>query len=1004
MKILSLRFTNINSLKGDHYISFQDAPLADSGLILITGPTGSGKSTLLDVISLALYNRIPRLPSLSKKEIGELNSIMTHHTREARAEVQYESNGQRYISRWSIEINRNGNLNDYHMELWHENSQQLLDLKKSEVAEKNAEIIGLNYDQFIKSIVLSQGEFAQFLKAKQEDRSALLEKITGTEIYRQLGKRAFEKNREAKQKLTSIDDVLQQLPIATDEEKELLEADLESMGKELSTLSALVHELTQQNLLIETVTKQKLLLDQQLSKHRDWQLLADSMKERSIKLQQYESLLALSGDLQLLQEAQHELTDIRQKLQLCEDLAQKHRQESLEIEQMFSLKLQQKWDMASVSAKMDELREKYAAYQSRLDTLIKKGEQWRQQTDVHVLALKDELRQWYEPKVEPKTALSAISTLLTKWSGYLQGMPDDMGDLTRQLDVLSNSRLALTEARAWKEKTLVLSDQLAQLEASNVKAEQEASQLSKQIEEGQRISQILNDEISKLRIEKEERLSQVSLNELRAGLKPDHACPLCGSTTHPYCDNDLTFTIGNLEIDLHQKEIKRQQTEVLLKDQLSKQSAFNTQLRLQREQWQQLHTERNEWLNKIKTAGYESHDTATLDAQLSEIIKGVEKVQLAISAKQVCLQLQPIQQAYIELEGTIQEYKKVKEERDSHLPSAEDWEKLKSGMIRYQQLQQADASNKSTLQGFEQRQNVLQEKKSQLEKNLGGQLRQLNISDYQSAWQILTAKDQYESHKEALAAYEKEGNAIRQAIDAFEKEIRAAEEKLPTHELWPEIKSQLEVGQQNLQRITEARGRTLEKMEQWQASKHKYDLLLRQKEEAALHLKKYELLNQLIGDAAGKNFANFAQELTMQHIVILANRRLSGLTDRYELVVPTNDGRTDLYIRDLYLGGTERSVKTLSGGETFILSLALALSLSDLASRNVRLDSLFIDEGFGTLDNDTLDVVISTLEKLQEENAKTIGIISHVESLKERIVSQIRLIRDNSGLSRIQIV
>lgn len=136
MKILSLRFTNINSLKGDHYLSFQEPPLSASGLILITGPTGAGKSTLLDVISLALYNRIPRLPPLSKKEVGELNSIMTHHTREARAEVSYESNGQRYISRWSIEINRNGNLNDYHMEIWHENSQQLLDLKKSEVAAK----------------------------------------------------------------------------------------------------------------------------------------------------------------------------------------------------------------------------------------------------------------------------------------------------------------------------------------------------------------------------------------------------------------------------------------------------------------------------------------------------------------------------------------------------------------------------------------------------------------------------------------------------------------------------------------------------------------------------------------------------------------------------------------------------------------------------------------------------------------------------------------------------
>lgn len=1004
MKILSLRFTNINSLKGDHYISFQDAPLADSGLILITGPTGSGKSTLLDVISMALYNRIPRLPSLSKKEIGELNSIMTHHTREARAEVQYESNGQRYISRWSIEINRNGNLNDYHMELWHENSQQLLDLKKSEVAEKNAEIIGLNYDQFIKSIVLSQGEFAQFLKAKQEDRAALLEKITGTEIYRQLGKRAFEKNREAKQKLTSIDEVLQQLPVATNEEKKLLEADLEDMGKELSTLAALVHELTQQNLLIEAVTKQKLLLDQQLSKYKEWQLLADEMKKRSIKLQQYEALLALSGDLQLLQEAQQELADLQQKLQECEDLAHKHQQESQEIEHLFAEKLQQKWDVVSITAKMNELREKYAAYQSQLDTLIKKGEQWRQQSDAQVRALKADLRQWYEPKVEPKTALSAINALIAKWSSNLEGMPDDMGDLTRQLEALSDRRLALTEARAWKEKVVALTDHLAQLETSNIKAEQETLQLDKQIEENQGLVQTLNDEISKLRIEKEERLSQVALNELRAGLKPDHACPLCGSTTHPYCDNELTFTIGTLEIDLNQKEKKRQQTELLLKDQFAKQSALSTQLRLQRAQWQQLHTERNDWLNKIKTAGHESHDTATLDAQLAEVTKGVEKVQLAITSKQVCLQLLPIQQTYHELEETIQEYKNVKEERDSQLPNAEDWEKLKSGMMRYQQLQQADASNKSTLQGFEQRQKILQEKTSQLEKNLGGQLLQLNIPDYQTAWQLLTAKDEYEGHKQALAAYEKEGNAIRQAIAALEKEIRAVEDKLPNPEIWAEIKTQLEAAQQNLQHVTEARGRTLEKMEQWQASKSKYDQLLRQKEEAVAHLRKYELLNQLIGDAAGKNFANFAQELTMQHIVILANRRLNGLTDRYELVVPTNDGRTDLYIRDLYLGGTERSVKTLSGGETFILSLALALSLSDLASRNVRLDSLFIDEGFGTLDNDTLDVVISTLEKLQEENAKTIGIISHVESLKERIISQIRLIRDTSGVSRIQIV
>ncbi|MBL0083125.1 MAG: AAA family ATPase [Saprospiraceae bacterium] len=176
MKIISLQFKNIHSLRGEHSVRFDEPPLRGAGLILITGPTGAGKSTLLDVISLALFNQIPRLPDISKKMVGDLNSIMTHHSKEAWASVTYESKGQRYISKWSIEVNRNGNLNDYHMEIWHENGQQILDLKKSEVPQKNADLIGLNYQQFVKSIVLSQGEFAQFLKAKHEDRAELLEK------------------------------------------------------------------------------------------------------------------------------------------------------------------------------------------------------------------------------------------------------------------------------------------------------------------------------------------------------------------------------------------------------------------------------------------------------------------------------------------------------------------------------------------------------------------------------------------------------------------------------------------------------------------------------------------------------------------------------------------------------------------------------------------------------------------------------------------------------------
>ena len=103
------------------------------------------------------------------------------------------------------------------------------------------------------------------------------------------------------------------------------------------------------------------------------------------------------------------------------------------------------------------------------------------------------------------------------------------------------------------------------------------------------------------------------------------------------------------------------------------------------------------------------------------------------------------------------------------------------------------------------------------------------------------------------------------------------------------------------------------------------------------------------------------------------------------------------------MGGQRRSVKTLSGGETFILSLSMALALSDLASRNVEINSLFIDEGFGTLDPETLDQTLDTLEKLQAESSKTIGIISHVDSLKERIATQIQLERNGQGYSQLVV-
>jgi exonuclease SbcC len=128
---------------------------------------------------------------------------------------------------------------------------------------------------------------------------------------------------------------------------------------------------------------------------------------------------------------------------------------------------------------------------------------------------------------------------------------------------------------------------------------------------------------------------------------------------------------------------------------------------------------------------------------------------------------------------------------------------------------------------------------------------------------------------------------------------------------------------------------------------------------------------------------------------------LLRLSDRYSILKsPEKD--LDLQIVDSYQADVVRPMSTLSGGESFLVSLALALGLSDLASRKVQINSLFIDEGFGTLDADTLDVAISALENLQA-NGKTIGIISHVEALKERIGTQIQVSKQPGGSSKIKI-
>ncbi|KLE07955.1 lantibiotic ABC transporter [Aliarcobacter butzleri L354] len=162
-------------------------------------------------------------------------------------------------------------------------------------------------------------------------------------------------------------------------------------------------------------------------------------------------------------------------------------------------------------------------------------------------------------------------------------------------------------------------------------------------------------------------------------------------------------------------------------------------------------------------------------------------------------------------------------------------------------------------------------------------------------------------------------------------------------------------------------------------------------------------LNEMIGSANGDKFAKFAQGITLDQLIYLANKHLQILSSRYELQRSSDSSKLlEIEIIDGFQGDVVRPVSTLSGGESFIVSLSLALGLSALASQKISIDSLFLDEGFGTLDSDSLELALNALNQLQS-SGKMVGVISHVEALKERIPLQIKVEPKGDGMSVLNL-
>ncbi len=255
MKILNLSFQNINSLKGEFNIDFEESPLSDSGLFVITGPTGAGKTSILDAICVALYGQTPRLPN--KKELEQL---MSHNTGECRAEVTFSINSKTYRSYYELYRARrkpNGNFQPARMELVDEDGGIIINNKISQVPLAVEELTGLDYVRFSRSIMLAQGNFTAFLQAGEDDRAVLLEKMTGMEIYTEISKSAYQRDKVEKQRLEKLGTVLKNVNLLPEEDVLKKRERLKGIRTKISNVDKELSKIEEKKTYLQTIADLK---------------------------------------------------------------------------------------------------------------------------------------------------------------------------------------------------------------------------------------------------------------------------------------------------------------------------------------------------------------------------------------------------------------------------------------------------------------------------------------------------------------------------------------------------------------------------------------------------------------------------------------------------------------------------------------------------------------------------------------------------------------------------
>jgi exonuclease SbcC len=1089
MKILNLKFKNINSLAGEWEIDFTKPQLTDNGLFVITGKTGSGKSSILDAISLALYGRTPRVMIT-----GQNNDVMTRGTIDCYSEIAVEVGGKVWKTSWKHEKTRNGNLKPVVRQIADANNRIIADQVRS-CESKITEIIGLTFEQFTKVILLAQGGFAAFLQADKNEKGELLEQITGTEIYGEISKKVYERNKREKDKLDQILLKLDAIKILSTDE-------IENLNHEIKELE-LQKQITDNEIQVIEKTKKWIVDSDNLQK----QIAGLKLKTPELAQRVIDAKAGFEQSESALQSAKNEkeITDI--VLVKVRDLDTKiHEKENRlkPIEQSLdelnkdkinlSTTIKQREDHLVMTRNLLKQIEDWAVNHEKYENLIgqfaaienKNVQVGNILNDLNVKNIElENAKKDFEAK---KVLLTNAKQLLTQKESLFDEKNRFMEAKKQALKNLLTDRI-LSDYQKEKDDILqfgILIKHLIEIEkmiTDNRKEIEKYSDLiqTAELTEKKLIEQLAENKTSEENIRKQiERLDEniklaktiQSLDEHRKSLTDGVPCPLCGALEHPFTQgiepkidekerelknlkkqeqmlssailqdektkakirSDINHSLINCEKEKEKLITNRQKCEEVIIEIVGINSTFSITDEINRIDFlEKIHLEKRGQFQQIsniikKAEDCEKHINILRDREIPQLLTAKQMTEKATNEAEIQQKLSE-QKVHNQEELVIQAKTIYETENADLLKSfseydATNMEGLKKNLNTWNhnkkkieelnnqiialsndiELKNNELKNKNN--GFAEKQNEQLNIKSEL---------QTLVSLRIDCFGTKKTEDEADRLKKALTEVENAKAKAEQvnnfSITELEKNMAIIAEK--ENQLSDKQKEMIEVKTYDeLQNESDEKKKQSDEFSQkiganrqtlhinenhWTENSR----IIKEKIKQEEIYRKWGSLNKLIGSEDGKRYRNFAQALTFEHLIALANRQLQKMSERY-ILKRAGDAQNpfDLLVIDKYQNCEERTAQNLSGGEKFIVSLSLALGLANMVSRNMKIDTMFIDEGFGTLDADYLDIALTALSNLHHEG-KLIGVISHLSELKERIATHIEVVTQGNGHSRI---